>query len=148
MKKIILWIVLLFVMTNLSFADDQKLDRKQVYELQEQCEKQSEDFFRQKYPSSSWKEKDGATWIVDFYNHYNKKLNQCFIVITSKASGKNIEGKEYKLKNKEFYEVNEHDPYGLYIQQNDSAPAYCRVFIKTCNTEQQWYQLAAPYMVE
>jgi hypothetical protein len=39
MKKIILTIGILSFITNLSFAADQKLDRKQIYELRKECGK-------------------------------------------------------------------------------------------------------------
>jgi len=37
MEKIILMIGILSFITNLSFAADQKLDRKQIYELKKEC---------------------------------------------------------------------------------------------------------------
>lgn len=146
MKKAMLLIGLLFIMPNISSAAGQNLDRKQVYELQVQCGKQAEEVFKQWYPSSPWQDKDGSQNMVNFNNHYNKKLNKCFILTGHTSLGKK-DGKFSKFDRKELSEIIEHKDFGAYSQLDD-ALVECNVLNKTCKSESQWDLLVKPYMEE
>ena len=146
MKKAILFIGLLFIMPNISSAADQNLDRKQVYELQVQCKQQSENFFRQWYPSPSWKDNLDANWVANFNNHYNKKLNECFILTTATGLSKR-KGKLRTDVLKYLFDVNENKEHGVYSKV-DNTENECKLLDRFCKSESQWDLLVKQYMEE
>ena len=146
MKRAILFIGLFFIIPNISSAADQGLDRKQVYDLQVQCKEQSETFFRQWYPSISWKDNDGANWTANFNNHYNKKLNKCFITTTATSFIKR-KGKLRMEVLKYLSDVNENKEYGIY-NKIDNTEIGCKLLERFCESQSQWELLVKPYMEE
>jgi hypothetical protein len=107
---------------------------KEVYELQERCGKQTSEFFKKEYGDGIFR--DGT--ISGYQNHYNKKLNKCFIIITSTSPS-------MKLKN--LFDFNENKELGTFVE-NKSLPMDCRVFEKSCKSEEEWDSLVKPYMEE
>ena len=115
-------VLLLLVGCNKSSSNNRELD----YKLQKQCGEDSERFFKKTYNDS----------FEGFYeNHYNKKLNKCFIMVTN-----------MKTSWKTFYDVNESKIDGLYSGDGVS----CSVFDKKCKlkTEKEWDSFVKPYMEE
>ena len=101
-------------------------NREVDYKLQKQCGEDSERFFKKTYNDL----------FEGFHeNHYNKKLNKCFIVVNNTKS--------YW---KSFYDVNESKLHGLYTPDGVS----CFVFEKKCESksEEEWDKLVKPYMEE
>jgi hypothetical protein len=112
-------VLFLFVGCDKSSTDNRELD----YKLQRQCGEDSERFFKNTYNDS----------FEGFHeNHYNKKLNKCFIVVNNT-----------KNNWKSFYDVNESKLHGLYTPDGFS----CFVFEKKCGSE-GWDSLVKPYMTE
>ena len=107
------------------------------YELQERCGNQTREFFKKEYG-------DGVTTVgkgqmlSGYQNHYNKKLNKCFIIITSTSPS-------MKLKN--LFDFNENKELGTFVD-NKNLSMDCRVFEKSCKSEQEWDSLVKPYMEE
>ena len=105
------------------------------YELQERCGKQTSEFFKKEYGN-------GITTVgkeqmmSGYQNHYNKKLNKCFIIITSTS-------KSMRLKN--LFDFNENKELGTFVE-NKYLPMNCRVFEKKCKSEEEWDSLVKPYM--
>jgi len=158
LKKVVLWIALLFVMTNLSFAADQKLDKKSVYKLQVACEKDAKELFHEWYQYSSWKtqygEGLGAVHTVTFKSHYNIKLEQCFILTTELIKYK---GRPHKYITKRLADVSassiNNDEQLGYLHCDEKIGIienniFCNVGDKTCKSKKQWDLLAKPYMEE
>jgi hypothetical protein len=107
-------------------------DKKVDYQLQEQCRKQCDEWFKKSY---------GDGYVSKTHrNHYNQKLKKCFILVTTKNT---------KLTtNNELYDVNEDKIYGSFIKGKDGLPLYCKFVGKECKTEDEWKQLIKPYMEE
>jgi len=119
MKKIDSVISLSFlVLFLLVGCDNKKVD----YQLQEQCGKRSEEYSK-KFTNSRFHQ-----------NHYNKKLNKCFILVNeSEKSGKGL------------FDVNESKIYGIYSTKDYLS---CYVLEKECKSEEEWDSLVKPYMEE
>ncbi len=74
MTKTVLMIVVLSLMTCLAMADqDMKPSRKELYELQEKCKIAAQEFVSTRGFS--------AIYFIDYQNHYDVKLNKCFVYI-------------------------------------------------------------------
>lgn len=113
-------------------------------ELQEKCRIQSEEFFHddqltnRRYPEEMW----------SYVNHYNKKLNKCFIIITITFLPKH-ENKTMDVGSvtKFLYDVDEYKSYG------SSVLVPKKYFMgvvndKGCQSEEEWHELIKPYMEE
>lgn len=141
MRKIVLMIGILFFITNLSFAADQKIDRKQIYELKKECGKSAAEF------AQRFKLCDGKG---GYTNHYNMKLNICFIYMT--ASCNSDKGKDDKFWAESLIDVNENKDYANYIGPGqillDDKPAMCFVGAKHCTSLLDFQELVKPYMNE
>lgn len=95
---------------------------KEQYQLQEQCGKKGEDFYKKKFNDSGF-----------YQNHYNKKLNKCFMVLYNPITNRKI-----------FYDVNKSNLHGLFTRDGVS----CYVYEKKCKTEEEWDNLMKPFMEE
>lgn len=120
---------------------------KDEYELQERCGKHAADYFRRNFGNGVSKIKGGQQE-TDFSNHFSKKLNKCFIQITTN----NV---RYKNKNPEVVtsfdirvlDLNENREYGRYVNvYQQEKPAHCGVEEKRCNDILEWEALIKPYM--
>ena len=86
--------------------------------------------------------------ISTYTNHYNKKLNKCFILINSIQFIRNIDKFEI-ITMKTLFELNENKEYGSLIQFGKNIKTdNCMVLDKSCKSEQEWDLLVAPYMEE
>jgi len=74
-------------------------DKKVDYQLQKQCKKDSEKFFKKDNNDLS---------IRSYKNHYNKKLNKCFILIDDE-----------NVNTKFLYDVKENKRYGATVDLGD-----------------------------
>ena len=141
-KKIIFIFVGLFAITAFQeqiFAD-QKLDRKQIYELRKECGQSALQF------SQRVKLCDGKG---DYKSHYNVKLNICFINMSASCDGD--KGKENQFWSESLIDVNENKDYGTYIGPGklfDDKPAMCNVGGKRCKSLLEFQGLVEPYMTE
>jgi hypothetical protein len=135
MKRLLIFIAAtcLFV-SSYSCGQNPKPSAKEIYELQERCGKQTSEFFKKEYGNGI-----ASNGIFSGYqNHYNKKLNKCFIIITSTSPS-------MKLKN--LFDFNENKELGSFVV-NKYLPMDCRVFEKKCKSEEEWDSLVKPYMEE
>lgn len=122
------------------FAEQNGIDRKQIYELSKECG-QNAFIFSQRVRLCDGK--------VTYNNHYNLKLNKCFIYMSSSCEGN-------KSKNDQFYsesliDVNENKDYGTYIGTGkiiDDKPAMCNVSGKPCKSLLEFQNLIQPFMTE
>lgn len=109
---------------------------KEDYELQERCGKSSEDFFRKNYGNGTIKT-DSANEFWSYKNHYNKKMNKCFILC-----------EELVPKKKELFDIHENNYYGYLIENDKHQVVFCSVLDKKCKSEKEWDLLVKPYMEE
>ena len=119
-RTLFLSILIVFFTTSLVGCNNKKDD----YELQDKCKKSSEELFNRE-----WKNIEHSS----YQNHYNKKLNKCFIVV------KHFDANEVYL-----YDVNENNIYGGFQKYENSTKCY--VLEKKCNSEEEWDKLVKPYM--
>lgn len=109
-------------------CDKLNFDSKDAdYKLQERCSKSAKDFFQNKYQGRP---------LASYENHYNRKMNKCFILLIDPA----FNTVQY------LYDVNENKLYGsLY----GSAGWY---FLPEGNhddvSSDKWYSLVKSYMKE
>lgn len=131
------------ILSGIAFA----AESKDEYELQERCGKHAADYFRRNFGNGVSKI-EGGQQEIDFSNHFSKKLNKCFIQITTN----NI---RYKNKNPEVVtsfdirvlDLNENKEYARYVNvYQKERPALCRVVAMRCNDILEWEALIKPYM--
>ena len=130
----------------------EKAPIKKVYELQEQCGKQAEDFFQADFLVSRFRDNQ-FKGSVDYIIHYNKKLNKCFIVIRAHFLYESIEEMQkpssVEIGNR-LIDVNEKREYGCLIKTvTEQQPLVCWVRDAfKCNLESEWESLVKPFMEE
>ena len=133
-KACILSIIgILVLATNLSSAADQTLDRNEIYELREKCGKTATEFFK-RYRF----EGDGL-----YQNHYNTKLNICFIDISDVPAHNKRSSMIEQL-----VDVNENKIYAAYSDDGDRKMVQCYVGTKDCMSGAEFHELIKPYMTE
>lgn len=117
---------------------------KEEYELQERCGKRAEDLFKREFGSGISNTKDGKT-ISAYTNHYNKKLNKCFFLITDTI----IPHKNKKVGISTMVtllDINEQREYGTYLGIGNHLPDICKVSGVACHSFGEWEMLIKPYM--
>ncbi|MCX5864661.1 MAG: hypothetical protein NTW42_06275 [Deltaproteobacteria bacterium] len=141
---------LLFVFGALyAFSNSYAASNKEEYELQERCANSAKEFFKLNHGSGIFKTKYGQAEAV-FTNHYNRKLNKCFVMTT-------LTDYVYKNSRPEYaksfvitvLDINDNKECGRFynIYQQDK-PAFCRVEDKPCHDILEWEALIKPYMEE
>jgi hypothetical protein len=123
-KKFIL--VLFLAITIISDANAQS-----TLALQEKCAEGARKFLKD-YASE---------FICSQNNHYNKKLDKCFIRIFCFNSGT-------KVRSIEVYDVFESVSLGSYVRYIDGSLIGCDVGRKVCNSMEEFEALIKPYMEE
>jgi sensor histidine kinase regulating citrate/malate metabolism len=117
--------------------------------LQEQCVNRSKEYFKNEYGNGMINGENGERLISKYTNHYNKKLNQCYILITSTQLIRNTENKIENIGLKTLFELNENKKYGSLIKyENNNEIINCRILEKYCNLEKEWNLVIKPYMEE
>jgi hypothetical protein len=104
--------------------------QEQTNALKNNCEKQCE----------GWVESDQKKFFRDKFthqNHYNTRLDKCFILINYTKKQSKI------LKN-----IIENKIYGSFRSKEDGTIIMCNVLEKTCKSEEEWDSLVKPYMEE
>jgi hypothetical protein len=98
--------------------------------LRNTCEKQCEE----------WVKADERKFFRDKFthqNHYNTRLDKCFILLQYTKKQSKI------LKN-----IIENKIYGSFRSKQDGKIIICNVLEKTCKSEEEWDSLVKPYMEE
>ena len=120
-RKLLLSILIVFFTTSFMFVIGCSDNRKVDYQLQEQCGKRSDDYCKNCNSDSE-----------SYKNHYNKKLNKCFILVMKGENGKLL------------MDVNERKQYGFFFSNKDDF--FCDVLDKSCKSIEEWDKLVKPYM--
>ncbi|MHB8138002.1 MAG: hypothetical protein ACYDGO_06380 [Smithellaceae bacterium] len=125
-----LFLSILIVLFTISFVGcDNKLSTKELYNLQEKCGKQSEEWYGNKDKPLSYQ------------SHYNKKLNKCFILVSVNTDS--------DYQGEMLFDVNENKEYGTYVRGKKSDTIdLCDVLEKECKSFEEWKSLIKPYMEE
>lgn len=139
MKKTANFLIMLIMLPLVLLSNVNGGSVKEEYELQERCAKSAADCFKRWY---------GKEDLLNHYsNHYNKKLNKCFILIISTTLPKNKPDRP--SISKLLYDVNEQKEYASFFMFTDSKQIMdCTVLGKPCSSETEWDTLIKPYMEE
>ncbi|BBZ95894.1 hypothetical protein [Bradyrhizobium diazoefficiens] len=108
-------------------------NRKEIYELQERCGKRAEQIYEKDFPVG---ERKG---LESFENHYNIRLNRCFILEQNTMITKDA-GKSYTIRMLTLVDVNDNKVYGSFSSLN------CAVQNVTCRSEQEFRSLIRQFM--
>lgn len=133
--------VLLFTATVPAHAGDKSA--KEAYELGEQCGKQAAQIFTKENGTGIEGSEKEIMMLSNYENHYNRKLNKCFYLLTSVL--RDAEGRSGAIKY--LRDINENKKYGSVSSANNQL-MNCDVLGKRCHSEDEWNSLIAPYMNE
>lgn len=121
---------------------------KEEYDLQERCGKRCDEVFTKGFG------KEGITNSTDkssqmmsnYTNHYNNKMNKCFMIITSTSY---LSKTKDVIVMKNIFDVNENKDYGSVVKyEKRPTTNICWVLGKKCKSEEEWDLLVKPYMEE
>ncbi len=111
----------------------------EMYNSQRKCRKQCEYVFNEIYNNGKILIKKRLIILYDYSNHYNKKLNKCFMLITENS----VFGKKRILT-----DVNEDVIYGTVRVNKNNQVVACFLLEERCRFEEEWNKLVRPYMEE
>ena len=141
MKTLIITFVLTILSAEVLAADNTLL--KTEYDLQERCGKRAEEIYRKDWGKVGVINHKDYQEIGNFTNHYNKKLNKCFILTSSQQYWTNHTYKEYY----ELWDINDNKLNGSYYGGNPlGASLQCNVIDTLCNSYKAWESLTKPFM--
>ncbi len=117
-------------------------------ELQEKCSKQASE----QYVENGWKKEPMASYT----NHYNERMNKCFVLIESTTPAKPSDGTFFNSK--VLFDAFEGKSYGQYDWRSDKvkkywevAPFNCKGTLlsgeeKVCHSSDEFDQIVKLYM--
>ena len=141
MKTLIITFVLTILSAEVLAADNTLL--KTEYDLQERCGKRAEEIYKKDWGKVGVINHKDYQEIGSFTNHYNKKLNKCFILTSSQQYWTNHTYKE----NYELWDINDNKLNGSYYGGNPlGASLQCNVLDTLCNSYKAWESLTKPFM--
>lgn len=138
MKKILCLSVLIIFIISIVGCSPSKED----YQLQEQCGKLCEEYFKKEHGDGVFDDKEHSGSIFYKY-HYNKKINKCFILLDENGY-KRSDDELYGMKS--LLDMNEKKKYGFFY--NIGTSTICEFMEKKCKSEKEWDSLVKPYMKE
>jgi hypothetical protein len=131
-----------------------RLDKQtaaQDYELQGKCSKDARVWFNENYS------RDKDTLLLDFSNHYNAKLNKCFILVEYHYTSNfaNVGGSSW-TNIMTLYDVYENAKYARFIENHvtnynpeiktTDEVITCEVYGNDCKTGDEFNGLIRPYV--
>jgi hypothetical protein len=118
--------------------------KEEDYKLQERCGKYCDEMFKREFGNGLTSD-ESSSMISSYQNHYNKKLNKCFILVKTTSYLK-VKKRDVLLV-KELVDINENKFYGSFSKSGEMI-VFCNVSGKECKSEQEWDKLVKPYMEE
>lgn len=137
MKRTLFISILIIFIISLVGCNNQT-PTKELYQLQEQCGKGSQEWFKKKYGNE-----DKPS--LSYQSHYNKKMTKCFVVITEDRVNK-LDNKPYYRKS--LWDINENKEYGFIHMTKTETTCFLIVTKKECKNSVEWDELVEPYMKE
>jgi hypothetical protein len=110
---------------------------KLLYELQDRCGKRAAEVFEKRYAEIS-KDRDSHS-TVDYENHYSARLNKCFFVLKLSSFSDSIRGLV-------LIDLNENREIGSFSIAEPIHDWKCRFQGRNCRSEQEWRELARPFL--
>jgi hypothetical protein len=126
---------------------------KELYDLQDRCGKRAAEIFIRDYGGSPPVYSHGSTkninttFIYTYRNHYSQRLNKCFYMLQTRIQFKSG-GETGETLTLELLDVNENNQYGLFIGSEGHIPTSCEILQKKCSSQDEWLNLASPYLDE
>jgi hypothetical protein len=148
MKKLALALFTVFLFVPVVWgAEGGKLSQTEEYDLSERCGQRAEEFFKANNPElpDYLYESEGSERVYSYENHYNRKMNICFIMIEGSYSKQN--SSEDSKVSMSLYDVNQHKNIAAFSGQNEKTQL-CKVLSASCDSEAEWETLIEPYMKE
>ena len=140
MKTLIITFVLTILSAEVLAADNTLL--KAEYDLQERCGKRAEETYSKDWGEEGIINHKDYQELRSFTNHYNKKLNKCFILISSQQFWTNHVKESYEL-----WDINDRKLYGSYYGGYPlGASIQCNLLDTLCNSYKAWESLTKPFM--
>ena len=139
MKTLIITFVLTILSAEVLAADNTLL--KTEYDLQERCGKRAEEIYRKDWGKVGVINHKDYQEIGNFTNHYNKKLNKCFILVSSQQFWTDHDDESYEL-----WDINDNKLYGSYYGYPLGALLKCNLLDTLCNSYKAWESLTKPFM--
>ncbi len=112
---------------------------KEEYELQEKCAKSAATAFKRYY---------GEKCLLTRYtNHYNRKLNKCFIMVNETGLPKKKGDRPYEFV--VLVDVNENKEYAsLFMFSDDNTIMECKLLGEPVSSKAEWDKIVKQYMEE
>jgi hypothetical protein len=120
---------------------------REDYEMRERCGKVAADWFKNYFGS---KETESYVTPADYSNHYNRKLNKCFVLANGTSYPKSKRNKNDKFSYEKFVQailldVNENKLYGGFFETDGKLDS-CKVLEVPCTSLDDWKRLVRSYM--
>jgi len=141
-KKYIGFIIILTCSFFLLPTNIYSSSTEEDYELQEKCGRQCEEIYNTTYNGGKIQTSNGGSIYYNYENHYNKKLNKCFMLINEQRIRGTITVIVIKLM-----DVNENKLYGTWVV-GQGVMISCHVLGKRCKKYDEWVLRVKPYMEE
>lgn len=159
-------VIALCLWASVGWAGEKTASWMEDYDLSERCGKQAESVFKimsrlksgeTPIPGVVYETSDSPSQYVSFSfeNHYNRRMNRCFVKIETTHSNKDSKNNARRITGSEIYlyDANEHTTLGAYwgdyLGIEKEKPFTCFVgLITNCDSHDSWRMLILPYMEE
>jgi len=147
--SIILAITLLIIFIGglISYKVYQLQQNAKYFDLSSKCMRDAKSFFNEKYPGVEFlgPQIQGPMYFADYQNHYNKRLNKCYILITTHFGTVDM-GHTY-LERTELYDVGDRALIGeLNINGKNQKDILCKLYGKECQSVDDFITGIEPYI--
>ena len=145
--KVKIFIIFCIALVGSAIANAES--KKEEYELQERCGKRADERFKREY-GDRISRYDAGQWVYHYTNHYNKKLNKCFVLIRGHISEKDGGFMEFE----QLWDINAHKEYGYFMRDRDKGGKVwswtsCFILDKMVDADKEkWDPFVVPYMEE
>jgi hypothetical protein len=130
----------LVVFSNIAYA----APSKDEYDLQERCGKLAAERFRRDWGTEGLHSEKGLQTTVRFRNHYNARLNRCFVLYTVNIYTTTTAKVALRTIQLTLFEANTNKDYGTYLSADDEPrPMDCWVGEQKCASRREFDALAS-----
>ena len=128
--------------------------KSELYDLQEKCGRRAEELYMNEFtvnPLSDQGDQDnqgnhGEFGLFSYVNHYNAKLNRCYMLVSSQSNLDENTGSNLAIQ---LIDVNEHNAIAFYSAgSNNKEPTECFLRDRECHSLEEWKKLIKPFIEE
>jgi hypothetical protein len=129
---------------------------KEVYELRERCASDTAAWFKRNYsePQKLTPPAAGASITAsapEYQNHYSQAQSGCFAIlsqVTSIKGSAHSKTQDSTILSKTLWDVNENSKLGSFVLKSPAEMTTCNVLGAACTSQEQWLDMAKPYVAE